>query len=73
MQEIAEVDSVIKDITASSSQVTVLTSDEIITYKISNSEVVQRTEVDDSYSSVEQMSSSIFAKHQTLVELIQSS
>lgn len=73
VQEIAEVDSVIKDITASSSQVTVLTSDEIITYKISNSEVVQRTEVDDSYSSVEQMSSSIFAKHQTLVELIQSS
>lgn len=73
VQEIAEVDSVIKDITASSSQVTVLTSDEIITYKISNSEVVQRTEVDDSYSSVEQMSSSIFAKHQTLVELIQNS
>lgn len=73
VQEIAEVDSVIKDITASSSQVTVLTSDEIITYKISNAEVVQRTEVDDSYSSVEQMSSSIFAKHQTLVELIQNS
>ena len=61
----------VKDITASSSRLSALTDSGIISYKISSGEQLQSFEVDDSYTSIQQMSSKIFAKHGTNVELIQ--
>lgn len=58
----------VKDVTSSKSKITVLTSDFIVTYNVSKGEEEKRIPVDDSYSSIMQMSSSIFATHQALVE-----
>lgn len=69
-EEITSVDSKIKDITASSSHVSVLTSGSVVSYKISNGEETAVYNADDSYTSIQQMSSKIFAKHQTRVELL---
>lgn len=61
----------VKDITASSSRVSVLTDSSVFSYKISSGEQLQSFEVDDSYTSIQQMSSKIFAKRGTNIELIQ--
>lgn len=58
----------IKDITASKSKISILTSDHVITYNTSKGEEINKFDVDDSYTSIMQMSSDVFAKHQSLVE-----
>lgn len=60
----------IKDISASSSEISVLTDDSLIVYSISKGEVKNQYSVDDSYSSILQMSSKIFAKHRSYIELL---
>lgn len=60
----------IKDISASSSEISVLTDDSVIVYSIRNGEVKNQYVVDDSYSSILQMSSKIFAKHRSYIELL---
>lgn len=60
----------IKDISASSSEISVLTDDSVIVYSISKGEVKNQYSVDDSYSSILQMSSKIFAKHRSYIELL---
>lgn len=59
---------IVKDVTASKSKISILTSDSIITYNTSKGEEINKIEVDDSYTSIVQMSSNVFAKHQSLVE-----
>lgn len=70
VKTVATVDSAVKDISGSSSYISVLTADSVITYKISDSSVKQTYKADDSYTSIKQVSSKVFAKRQTLVELI---
>ncbi len=70
VKSVATVDSAVKDISGSSSYVSVLTADSVITYKISDSSVKQKYKADDSYTSINQVSSKVFAKRQTLVELM---
>lgn len=60
----------VKDIAASSSVVSVLTDGMVISYSLKNGEVINRLDVDDSYSSVVQLSSKIFAKHRSYIELL---
>lgn len=67
VSEISKVDSGIKDVSASSSSVSVLTGDAVITYKISNGEEKSRIPVEDSLTAIQQMSSKIFGKNQTLI------
>lgn len=68
--EVASTDSAVKDVTGSSTRVTILTSESVVTYKISNSKVLAESRVDDSYSSVMQISSDVYARHQAVVELL---
>lgn len=58
----------IKDITATKSKISILTSDFVITYNTSKGAEINKVEVDDSYTSVVQISSNVFAKRQALVE-----
>lgn len=58
----------IKDISTAKSNVTILTSDSIITYNLKGGEKA-RFSVDDSYSSIVQLSASVYAKHQSLIEI----
>lgn len=60
----------IKHVTASSSEISVLTDDSVITYSIRTGEVKDQLPVDDSYSSLLQLSSKIFAKHRSYIELL---
>lgn len=60
----------VKDISASSSEISVLTDDSVIVYSIRNGEVKNQYSIDDSYSSILQMSSKIFAKHRSYIELL---
>lgn len=60
----------IKDISASSSEISVLTDDSVIVYTARNGEVKNQYSVDDSYSSILQLSSKIFAKHRSYIELL---
>lgn len=60
----------VKDITASSSDVAVLTDSSVIVYNFSKGEIKTQYSVDDSYSSILQISSKIFAKHRSYIELL---
>ena len=73
VHDIVTADSAVKDVSGSSSYVSVLTSDSVVTYKISDSSVKQTYKADDSYTSIKQVSSKVFAKRQTLVELLEGS
>lgn len=66
----ADVESEIKDITASASEMTVLTDGSVISYKFSDGTEKRRMSVDDTYSSIQQMSSKIFAKRRSFIELL---
>lgn len=68
--EVASTDSAVKDVTGSSTRVTILTSESVVTYKISNSKVLAESRVDDSYSSVMQITSDVYARHQAVVQLL---
>jgi len=60
----------IKDITASSSEISVLTDDSVMTYSVRNGELKKQLAADDSYSSLLQLSSKIFARHRSYIELL---
>jgi len=60
----------VKDVAASSSAVTVLADGSVISYSLRSGEVLRQLDVDDSYSSVVQLSSKIFAKHRSYIELL---
>lgn len=66
----AEINSAVKAVAASGNSMTALTSSEVITFKNANAKEKSRIVVDDSYSSIIQMSSKVFAVHQSLLELI---
>lgn len=68
--EVVSTDSAVKDVTGNSSRVSVLTAEKVVTYKISNSNVLAEYQVDDSYSSIQQISSDVFARHQAVVEML---
>lgn len=66
--EVVSTDSAVKDVTGNSSRVSILTAENVITYKISNSKVLAEYKVDDSYSSIQQISSDVYARRQAVVE-----
>ncbi len=68
--QITTVSSTVKDVSASSSRVSILTADSILTYKISNSNLLDTYQVDDSYSSIVQISSDVYARHLAAVECL---
>ncbi|MDE6124929.1 MAG: hypothetical protein K2G22_06860 [Eubacterium sp.] len=65
-----DVNAEVKDITASGTEMTILTSSEVISYKISTGKEKSRTAVDDSYTDIQQVSSKVFGKHLSYLELI---
>lgn len=60
---------IIKSVASAKSKISVLTSDNIIVYNTKDGAEENRFDVDDSYSSITQISSSVYAKHQSLVEI----
>lgn len=60
----------IKDVTASGSEFSVLTNDSVVSYKLSDGNEKRRFNVDDTYASIQQMSSKVFGKHRTFIELL---
>lgn len=62
------VDGTIKDISCSSSEVSVLFSDSIVTYKLSSAEQVSKIECTDLVRSITRMSSSLFVQSQSLLD-----
>lgn len=66
----ADVGAEIKDITASGSEFSVLTNDSVISYKLSDGSEKGRINADDTYTSIQQMSSKIFGKRRTFIELL---
>lgn len=62
------VDGTIKDISCSSSEVSVLFSDSIVTYKLSSAEQVSKIECTDLVHSITRMSSSLFVQSQSLLD-----
>ncbi len=65
-----DVNAEVKDITASGTEMTILTSSEVISYKISTGKEKSRAAVDDSYTDIQQVSSKVFGKHLSYLELI---
>lgn len=62
------VDGTIKDISCSSSEVSVLFSDNIVTYKLSSAEQISKIECTDLVRSITRMSSSLFVQSQSLLD-----
>ena len=67
-----EINAQVKDVTASGTEMTVLTGGEILSYKMRNGKETLRLPVDDSYAEIMQMSSKIFGRHNSELELINS-
>ena len=65
-----DVSTEVKDITASGTEMTILTSSEVVSYKLSNGKEKSRIAVDDSYNDIQQISSKLFGKHHSVLELI---
>ena len=65
-----DVNSEIKDVSASGTDMTVLTGSEIISYKLSNGSERLRVQADNSYSDIQQLSSKIYARHRSVLEIV---
>ena len=65
-----EIPTQIKDVTASGTEMTVLTGGEIVSFKMSNGKETFRLTVDDSYAEIMQMSSKIYGRHSSELELV---
>lgn len=63
-----DINAEIKDISASGTDMTVLTSSEVVPYKLSNGKEGAHIKLDDSYEDIEQISSKLYARHHTLLE-----
>ena len=61
-------DGTVNDVTASSSEITVLTDANIFKYSAKDGELIGTATVDDSYTNIVAVSSDIFAKHRSYVE-----
>ncbi|MCC8016673.1 MAG: DUF5711 family protein [Clostridiales bacterium] len=70
VSNVAKISAQVKDVSASSSRISVLTDDSVFTYKSSNGELKNTVSVDDSYTYIQHISSKIFTKRQTMVELL---
>ena len=66
----AAVSAQIKDVTASGTEMTVLTGGEIISFKIRNGKESLRLPADDSYTEIAQMSSKIYGMRSSELELV---
>ncbi len=66
----ADIEAEIKDVTASGTTMTALTSSEIISFRLSNGKEKERINADDSYYEIQQMSSKIFGRHHSMLERI---
>ncbi|MDE6658743.1 MAG: hypothetical protein K2K01_01335 [Eubacterium sp.] len=65
-----EVESEIKDVTASGNEMTALTSNEAVSYRVSNGNQETYIKLDDSFTDIQQISSKIYAKHHSYLEII---
>lgn len=61
----------VKSVSASSSLVSVLTNNEIITYNLSNGEEKEKIQVDDSVKAICRMGSDVFVHRQSLIDRIE--
>ena len=66
----AKTDAQIKDVAASGTEMTALTSSEVISFKQRNGKESKRIQVDDSYTQIEQLSSKIYGLHSSFLELL---
>ena len=60
----------VKDVAASGTEMTALTSNEAVSFRLSNGREDERVRVDDSYTDIEQLSSKTYAKHNSYLEII---
>lgn len=65
-----EVDAVIKDVSASGNEMSALTSNEAVSYRLSNGKKETYIKLDDSFTDIQQLSSNIYAKHHSYLEII---
>ena len=65
-----EVQAEIKDVTASGNEMTALTSNEAVSYRVSNGNEEAYIKLDDSFTDIQQISSKIYAKHHSYLEII---
>lgn len=65
-----DIKSVIKDVSASGNEMAALTGSEVASYKLSNGKERKHIKVDDSYTDIQYISSDIYAKHHSLLEII---
>ncbi|MDE5605082.1 MAG: hypothetical protein K2I73_05815 [Eubacterium sp.] len=65
-----EVQAEIKDVTASGNEMTALTSNEAVSYRVSNGNEEDYIKLDDSYTNIQQISSTLYAKHRSYLEII---
>ncbi|MDE5995495.1 MAG: hypothetical protein K2G56_01095 [Eubacterium sp.] len=65
-----DVNAVIKDVSASGNEMTALTSSEAVSYRLSNGKEEAYIKLDDSFTDIQQLSSNIYAKHHSYLEII---
>ncbi|GFI71426.1 hypothetical protein IMSAG250_00625 [Clostridiales bacterium] len=65
-----EIDGVIKDVSASGNEMSALTSNEAVSYRLSNGKKEAYIKLDDSFTDIQQLSSKIYAKHHSYLEII---
>lgn len=65
-----EVDAQIKDVSASGNEMSALTSNEAVSYRLSNGKKEAYIKLDDSFTDIQQLSSKIYAKHHSYLEII---
>lgn len=64
------VDAEIKDVSASGNEMSALTSNEAVSYRLSNGKEEAYVKLDDSFTDIQQLSSKIYAKHHSYLEII---
>ncbi|MDE6723799.1 MAG: hypothetical protein K2J55_06355 [Eubacterium sp.] len=65
-----DVNGEIKDVSASGNEMSALTSSEAVSYRLSNGKEESRIKLDDSFTDIQQLSSNIYAKHHSYLEII---
>lgn len=65
-----DVNAEIKDVSASGNEMTALTSNEAVSYRLSNGKEEAYIKLDDSFTDIQQFSSKIYAKHHSYLEII---
>lgn len=65
-----DVNGQVKDVTASGTEMTALTSSEAVSYRLSSGREEEHIKVDDSYTDIQRISSKLYAKHHSYLEII---